>query len=84
VVAELIVFGAGIAVYAAFRSRRHPVRPGRLAALVAVLGAIYLANLFGPPPPDVTSIAVADILGLLALAAFAAWVDRPAPHAEDR
>jgi len=79
---ELAVLGAGIAGYVALRSRRHPVRAGRLAGLVLVLVAIYLANLFGPPPPSVTAIAVADIVGLLLLALFAGWVDRRAPAAE--
>jgi hypothetical protein len=54
------------------------VRSGRLAGLVVVLVALYLASLFGPPPPSVRTIAVADIAGLLLLAAFAGWVDRPA------
>ena len=75
---EMLVFGAGLAVYVLYRSRRRPVRPGRLAALVLVLVGIYLLSLLGPPPPDVTAIAVADIIGLLGLAAFAAWVDRAA------
>lgn len=76
---ELGSLAAGVAVYAAFRSNRHPVRPGRLAGLVAVLVLIYLVNFFGPPPPSVTAIAVADIVGLLSLAVFAAWADRAAP-----
>ena len=73
---ELVTLAAGVAVYVGFRSRRHPVRAGRLGSLVLVLVAIYLLSLFGPPPPSVTAIAVADIIGLVALAAFAAWADR--------
>jgi hypothetical protein len=79
---ELAILAAGVAVYVAFRSTRHPVRPGRLAALVAVLVGIYLINFFGPPPPSVSAIAVADIVGLLLLVAFAAWADRRATPAE--
>jgi hypothetical protein len=79
---ELVTLAAGVAVYAGFRSRRHPVRPGRLAGLVLVLVAIYLVSFFGPPPPSVTAIAVADIIGLLLLAAFAGWADRRATPAE--
>jgi hypothetical protein len=82
--AELLVLAGGIAVYVGFRSRRHPVRAGRLAGLVAVLLAIYLASLFGPPPPDVGTIAVADIIGLLGLAAMAAWADRRTTAEEQR
>jgi hypothetical protein len=80
--AELTFLAGGIAIYVAKRSRRHPVRAGRLTGLVVVLVAVYLASLFGPPPPSVTTIAIADIVGLLLLAAFAAWVDRSAAPGE--
>jgi hypothetical protein len=79
---ELVTLAAGVAVYAGFPSRRHPVRPGRLAGLLLILVAIYLVGFFRPPPPSVTAIAVADIIGLLLLAAFAAWADRRATPAE--
>ncbi|CAN5721428.1 hypothetical protein BH24GEM1_BH24GEM1_07780 [soil metagenome] len=79
---ELATLGAGVGIYVAFRSRRHPVRPGRLAGLLLVLVAVYLVNFFGPPPPSVAAIAVADIVGLLLLAGFAAWADRSATPAE--
>jgi len=79
---ELVTLAAGVAVYAGFRSRRHPVRPGRLAGVVLVLVGVYLVSFFGPPPPSVTAIAVADIVGLLLLAGFAAWADRRATATE--
>lgn len=79
--AELLLLAGGLAVYVVWRSRRHPVRPGRTTGLVAVLLALYLASLFGPPPPDVGAIAVVDIVGLLALAFFAGWADRAEPAA---
>ena len=74
---ELLVFGAGIAVYVIRRSHRHPARPGPLIGLVLLLLALYAASLVGPPPPSETAIAVTDLVGLLALAALAGWVDRP-------
>ena len=58
------------------------MRPGRLAGLLTVLAAIYLLDFFGPPPPSVTAIAVADIVGLLLLVILAAWADRRASPAE--
>ncbi|HEX2219263.1 MAG TPA: hypothetical protein VHG35_10695 [Gemmatimonadales bacterium] len=79
---ELATLAAGVAVYVAYRSIRHPVRPGRLASLVLVLVAVYLLSFFGPPPPSVTAIAVTDLVGLLVLVAFAAWADRRATPAE--
>jgi hypothetical protein len=79
---ELATLAAGMTVYVSFRSLRHPVRPGRLAALVTLLVGVYLVSFFGPPPPSVTAIAVADLAGLLMLVALAAWTDRRATPAE--
>jgi hypothetical protein len=43
---------------------------------------VYLLSFIGPPPPSVTAIAIADLMGLLLLVAFAAWADRRATPAE--
>ena len=74
--AELLVFGAGLAVYLAFRSHRHPVRPLRLTVLALVLIGTYFASQYGPLPPSMTAVAVSDILFVLGAAALAAWADR--------
>jgi hypothetical protein len=79
---ELATLAAGVAVYVAWRSTRHPARFGRLAGLVMVLVGVYLLSFIGPPPPSVTAIAIADLMGLLLLVAFAAWADRRATPAE--
>ncbi len=79
---ELAALGAGLGVYVAFRSIRHPVRTGRLAFLMVLLVVIYLLSFFGPPPPSVTAIAVMDLVGFLLLVALAAWADRRAVPAE--
>jgi hypothetical protein len=79
---ELLVFGAGIAIYVIRRSHRHPARLGPLIGLVLLLLALYGASMAGPPPPSETAIAVTDVVGLLALAALAGWVDRRAEPAE--
>jgi len=81
-VVELLTFGAGVVIYALYRSHRHPLRTGRFAALVFVLLGIYGASLLGPPPPSVAAIALTDVVGLLALALFAGWADRRATPEE--
>jgi hypothetical protein len=79
---ELAVLGAGAAVYWTWRSRRHPVRPGRLALLLASLVGLYLASMWGPPPPSVSAIGLTDVAGLLLLGLLAGWADRAATPAE--
>ncbi len=49
-------------------------------ALIVVLVAIYFAALYGPPPPNAASIAVAGQLSWL-FVIWAYWVDR---HREER
>jgi hypothetical protein len=81
-VAELLVFGLGLAVYLALRSKRFPVRAGRLAILVIVLLGTYFASVYGPLPPNMTAVAVSDIGFILVVAALAAWADRRASTEE--
>jgi hypothetical protein len=76
VILELLVFGIGLTLYAALGSHRHPVRVKRLAVLVLVLVVTYLASTYGPPPPNMTTVAVSGILFFIAIAAVAAWADR--------
>ena len=45
------------------------------SSLVALLGVVYLANLFGPPPPSIAAIAVAGN-ALWPFVAWAYWIDR--------
>jgi hypothetical protein len=69
---ELAVFGAGVALYA--RATQAADRFGRygLWGLVAFLFAIYLGNVFGPPPPGVAAIAwVGEAQWLIVLYAYA-------------
>lgn len=82
--AELLVLGAGLAVYVAFRSHRHPVRVPRLVLVTLLLVATYFVSRFGPLPPSMTTVAVSDIVFVLLIAALAAWADRQATPEELR
>jgi len=72
---ELLLFGAGLWLYA--RATRALDRTGRLAlwGLVAFLLVIYAANLFGPPPPSGMAAAW-SALAMWLLVAWGYWVDR--------
>lgn len=72
---ELLVFSAGIFFY--LKTTRAKNRTGVYAfwGLAGFLVLIYFANLFGPPPPDVASIAWAGHLQWL-LVVWAYWIDR--------
>ena len=80
--AEAIVFGAGLAIYLARGSNRHPVRAPGVFVLVLVLVGTYLASVFGPLPPNMTVVAVSDIVFMVGIAALAAWADRRASSEE--
>jgi membrane-bound metal-dependent hydrolase YbcI (DUF457 family) len=80
-VVELTVLGIGLALY--LRRTRARDRAGSLGlwGLVALLLAIYAANLLGPPPPSVAAIAWAGHAQWL-LVAWAYWLDRHRPVVE--
>jgi membrane-bound metal-dependent hydrolase YbcI (DUF457 family) len=72
---ELALFGVGAWLYASFA--RPLDRTGHFAysSLVAVLLAIYFANVLGPPPPSTQSIGLVGLASLL-LFAWPYWIDR--------
>ena len=81
-VAEALVFGGGLALYVARGSNRHPVRPVRILIVVLLLTGTYLASVYGPPPPNMTVVAVSDIVFILAMGALGGWADRRATSEE--
>lgn len=71
---ELLIFGAGIWLYT-----RHTVAKNRqgsigLWTLVVFLLVIYMANLFGPPPPSSEAVAW-SAQALWLIIAWGFWVD---------
>ena len=78
VVATVIVEGAmfAIGVWLYSRATRPRDRTGRVAwtSLVAFLVLIYVANIFGPAPTNMTAVAV-SALAIWLLVWWAAWAD---------
>lgn len=72
VVVELGLFAGGVLLY--LRATRGQPR-GRLLALCALLLAIFVADLLGPPPPSIDAVAWVGLAQWLLVAA-AYWVDR--------
>ena len=74
-VVEFALFAAGAWLYA--RSTRARDRLGSLlfGAFVVVLALIYVASVFGPPPPSEQALAITGLLGWL-FVAWGYWIDR--------
>ncbi|HEX6396660.1 MAG TPA: hypothetical protein VFZ95_04495, partial [Steroidobacteraceae bacterium] len=72
---ELALFVPGVWLYVRATAAKDRQGSWALWSLVALLLAIYGANLFGSPPPGVAAIAWAGQLQWL-LVAWAFWVDR--------
>lgn len=72
---ELLLFAAGVVLYA--RATRAIDRTGRyaLGGLVAFLVLVHVANLAGPPPPSPRAVAwISQALWLVV--AWGSWIDR--------
>lgn len=79
---ETLTLAAGVAVYVAKGSKRHPVRLARLLVLLVVLIGAYLASSYGPPPPNITVVGVSVIVLILFVAALGGWADQRSSQQE--
>lgn len=72
---ELGLYAGGVWVYA--RSTAPLDRIGRIGlwALVGFLGAVYAANLLGPPPPSTSAVAW-SAQAMWLIVAWGYWIDR--------
>jgi hypothetical protein len=62
IILESIIFIAGVYLYQKVTTAKNKKGQYSFVALIVFLVAIYLINIFGPPPPDVNSIAWAGHL----------------------
>jgi hypothetical protein len=72
---ELAFFCFSLAIYVGGTSRRDSTGTWALALMTALMLLIYVAAIFGPPPPSATAVAWTD-LGQWLVVVLAAWVDR--------
>jgi hypothetical protein len=72
---ELVMFAAGVWIYAVSTRARDGIGRWSFAAFVLFLLVVYAANLSGPPP-SVTAIWIAGLIGGMILLAWSWWFDR--------
>ena len=73
---EGAIFLCGILLY--HRATRAADRTGSYSfwSLMALLGLLWLGNVFGPPPPSMMAVAATGLGGSLILFAWAWWIER--------
>jgi hypothetical protein len=74
-IVEGALFAAAVVLYSRFTVEKDRIGKYALRALIAFLVVIYMANAFGPPPPNVQAIAYAGLLQLLFIP-WMYWIDR--------
>ena len=72
---EGLIFGGGLFYYLKVTRAKNKVGSWSLWSLVVFLVAIYLSNVFGPPPPNVDVIPYMG-LAMWLLIPWAMWIDR--------
>ena len=76
VLIEAPLFIAGVWIYA--KATRPTDKVGRYSfwAFVGLLVLLYIGNIFGPPPPDVTTLAITALIGGWICVPWTGWFDR--------
>ncbi len=75
VVTEMLIFAAGIWLYAAHTKARDRVGSIGFWALVGFLLIVYSANILGPPPPSIDAVTW-SAQAMWLIVAWGYWVDR--------
>ncbi len=81
---EVGIFLGGLIVYVSCTKAKDRFRKMAIWILAAVLLGIWIANVFGPPPPSVKAIGVAGIIGGVVFIPLAAWIDRHRSYSPER
>ncbi len=75
-IVEVTIFFGGIILYLRSTRARDRVGSIALAVYIVFLTGIYFLNIQGAPPPSVSAMASAALLGTLILLVWAWWIDR--------
>jgi hypothetical protein len=75
IVVEVGMFALGIILYLQATKAKDRIGSFGFWSLVVLLGLIYVGNLFGPPPPEMSMIAIAGNASWL-FVIWAYWVDK--------
>lgn len=73
---EIVMFSLSVMTYARMTRARDRIGSAALWALVALLGAAYLGNAFGPPPPELAPVLWIGIVANIVILAWVFWIDR--------
>lgn len=72
---EFALLAAGLTLYVRATAPVNRRGTWSLSSLVLFLALVQIANVYGPPPPDTTSVAIAG-LSMWLLVAWGYWIDR--------
>ncbi len=78
--AEFAIFAVGLLLYLRGTTPRDRIGSAGLWALVGFMAVVYLASVFGPPPPSATAVAW-SAQAIWLLVAWGYWIDKHrVPH----
>jgi hypothetical protein len=75
-VVEFAMYAGGLWVYLRSTRARDRIGSWGFGVLAAFLVVVYLGNVFGPPPPSVSALWIAALVGAGVMTLWAWWVDR--------
>ncbi len=73
---EVPMFAAGVWLYARATRPKDGVGRWAFAAMIALFLVLYAGAAFGPPPPDMTTVAISTLLLFALVLPLAIWIDQ--------